>query len=120
MSSQLNHRSPARGATATLERRAALRHHSDSEIPCAAVPETEDEPWLAHVQDISTTGIGIIVDRYVEPETFLAVQMHGDDELLSYTVLVQVRNLRTQGDGSWRLGCEFARELTEEEVRTLL
>jgi hypothetical protein len=108
------------GTAPALERRAALRYHWDVEIPCSPVPECEDPSWSARVQDISTTGIGLVVDRYVEPETYLAVQLQCDEFLLSYTVLVQVKNLRTQGDGSWRLGCEFARTLSEEEVRTLL
>jgi hypothetical protein len=84
------------------------------------MPETDDEPWSARVQDISTTGIGLLVDRYVEPETLLAVELQGDEYVISYTVLVQVMNARAADAQRWRLGCAFTRELSEEEVRTLL
>jgi hypothetical protein len=108
------------GSLPTLERRAAVRYHSETLVPCAPVPEAEDDPWSARVQDISTSGIGLVVDRYVEPETLLAVQLQGDELVTSYTVLVEVRNARRQSDDSWHLGCAFARELSHEEVSGLL
>ena len=101
------------------ERRGAVRYPSQAATPCHPVPEG-DALCCARVVDISTTGIGLLVDSYVEPETLLAVELQGDDADATYTLLVEVRRAAKQGDGEWLLGCSFARELTETELRALL
>jgi hypothetical protein len=101
------------------ERRSAVRYPSQAATPCLPVPEGE-ALCCARVVDISTTGVGLLVDSYVEPETLLAVELQGEDPGASYTLVVEVRRATKQGEGEWLLGCSFARELTEAEMRALL
>jgi hypothetical protein len=103
----------------TLDRRAAVRYHCERDITCGPIPEG-DEGWSAQIQDISTTGIGLLVDRYIEPETYLAVEMPAEDPIMSYTFLVRVVRARAKGEEQWLLGCVFARELSDEELAELL
>jgi hypothetical protein len=106
---------PARSA----ERRAAVRYSCKLESALQPVPEG-DVFCSAVVVDISPTGIGLLVDRPIEPETLLAVELQSGDSSLSYTLLVEVRHARAGKAGEWRLGCAFARELSEYEVKALL
>jgi hypothetical protein len=106
--------------THPLDRRAAIRFHCDFDITCAPFPDGDEVFWSARVRDISLTGIGLLVDRYIEPETVLAVQLQGDESIESYTVLVQVMNTRQEADNQWLLGCAFARSLSNQEVSALL
>jgi hypothetical protein len=101
------------------ERRAAVRYPSQCATACHPVPEG-DALCSARVVDISTTGIGLLVDRFVEPETLLGVDMQCDEPALTYTLLVEVRHVTQRADGEWLLGCSFARELSQQEVQTLL
>ncbi len=67
------------------DRRAAVRYHCDLEISCSGFPESDDI-WLVRVQNISSAGMNLLVDRKVEPEALLAVRMQGEDPIPSYTV----------------------------------
>jgi PilZ domain len=110
----------ANGTTARrAERRGAVRHSCSFDTACHPVPEGVDL-CAARVQDISTTGVGLLVDRYVEPETFLGLDLQSEDESLAYTLLVQVRHAQARGEAEWFLGCAFARELSEYELEALL
>ena len=46
--------------------------------------------------------------------------LQGDDPTLSYVLLVEVRHARSRKEGEWLLGCAFARELSEYELKALL
>ena len=101
------------------ERRASVRYPSQCATPCHPVPEG-DVLCRARVVDISTTGVGLLVDSFVEPETLLGVEMQCDDPALTYTLLVEVRHTVKRAEGEWLLGCSFVRDLSEEELRALL
>jgi hypothetical protein len=101
------------------ERRAAVRYPSQSATACHPIPDG-DAVCSARVVDISTTGVGLVVDRFIEPETLLAIELPSDGPMPAYTLLVEVRHATARSDGEWRLGCSFARELNEDELRSLL
>jgi hypothetical protein len=110
---------PAGVPAEIAERRAAVRYPSQAATPCHPVPEG-DALCCARVLDISTTGVGLLVDDFVEPETLLAVELQGDNPALTYTLLVEVRRTTRREEGDWVLGCSFARDLSEDELRALL
>ena len=60
---------------------------------------TSEEAWA---QNLSETGIGLCLNHPLEPGTVLVI------------------HATLQGDGSWRVGCEFSRKLTGEEMDSLL
>ena len=101
------------------ERRAAVRFSCRRDTACHPVPEGE-QLCTARVVDISATGIGLLIDRPIEPETILAIDLQIDDLTLSYTLLVEVRHSRAHKDGDYLVGCVFGRELSEYELKALL
>jgi hypothetical protein len=101
------------------ERRAAVRYSCQLDSTCHPVPEGE-LICTARVVDISATGIGLLIDRPIEPETIMAIQLQKDDLSLSPTLLVEVRHARPRHDGDWLVGCVFGRELSEYELKALL
>jgi hypothetical protein len=102
-----------------VERRAAVRYACRLTSACQPMPEGESL-GPARVVDISSTGVGLLIDRPIEPETLLSVELQSDDPTLSYTLLVEVRHARARQPGEWLLGCVFARELSAFELKALL
>jgi hypothetical protein len=80
----------------------------------------EPEVVNANVADISPSGIGLFSPRRVEPGILLTLELRGQTDLPPLTILACVVRLRTVGDGTWLLGCNFIRELREPELRGLL
>jgi hypothetical protein len=106
-------------APCRAERRGAARYPCSFVTDCNPVPEGETL-CTATVQDISQTGVGLVVDRFVEPETFLGLELQSEDASLAYTLLVQVRHAQARGAADWFLGCVFARALSAYELHALL
>jgi hypothetical protein len=116
------------------ERRAWVRYKSRLKLVWQLLGMAKDELWLAKVQDVSATGIGLIVNRSVPRGTVLSLYLAPKsarppdatplpDELVtaeSPAVLVQVKHVTTLSPHECLLGCAFFVKLTEEELRDLL
>jgi PilZ domain len=100
-----------------VERRRASRHSSDMETTCQPVGSRDSATWDGWCRDISTSGIGLILSRRFEPGTLLAIDVENPAQGVSYNVLARVIHATAQEDGTWRLGCAFARELAEEDLQ---
>jgi serine/threonine protein kinase len=108
---------PDRASTARArsgrERRAARRYPTALGAACS--PLQGEGQWAAEVQDVSLTGVRLGLGRRFEPGAVLRVEVGA-----STSWLVRVRWVGEGKDGQWRLGCEFSRELSEEELKALL
>ena len=58
------------------------------------------------VRDISTGGLCLVLGRRFEPGAGLAIEVP-DAEGGSSTLLAKVVHVRTDGAGSWALGCAW-------------
>ncbi len=105
---------------AGIDRRAAVRHFVRPDIKGKASEPRCTRPWKAMIRDLSTTGVGMILNQSFDPDTELAVELFSPDMLLCYTVLTRVVHSNRQGNGSWLVGCRFVRELSPEELQNLL
>ena len=103
-----------------IDRRAAVRHFVKPGVTSTACIPQQTRPWKAIIQDLSTTGIGLVMLQSFDGGTELAVELFSPDMLLSYTVLTRVAHATQQANGSWLVGCRFVRELSEEELHNLL
>jgi hypothetical protein len=74
--------------------------------------------WGAAVCSLETRAVVLLVCYPFKLGTLLAVRLEGDRA--RHTVLARVQEAAESQDGSWRLGCELANALSDEELRDLL
>jgi hypothetical protein len=92
--------------------------------PCSAVCQVreyggsaEEFAW-AMVRDICPEGIGLALSSRVEPGAILDLEFRGVQ--FPRAVVAGVVHATRQTDGSWWVGCKFARPLTDDELHLLL
>lgn len=76
--------------------------------------------WPARVQDMSTSGLCLVLGRRFEPGAGLAIEVPGADDGSSSTLLARVVHVRAVGGGSWALGCSLVSPLSDEELESLV
>jgi hypothetical protein len=77
-------------------------------------------PITVHVKDISTKGIGLIVQSYIAPGTCLALPWMVGPPSKWRTLRVKVVRLSARRDGSWLVGCQFDKRLEQADVEQYL
>jgi hypothetical protein len=93
------------------ERRAFVRHFCD----IGAVVES----WPAQIEDVSRSGLKVIIGRRFEVGTILKVEVPLKGEESFSTFLARVVRAAPERIGSWCLGCAFLQEISEGELQDL-
>jgi hypothetical protein len=110
-----------RSLTATspeINRRGAVRFQCLRVISCI-VRASRERIW-GRVRDVSTTGMGFIVPKQVEPGTELEIELKSAVLLPEWHLRGRVIHATPRASGSWQIGCQFHEPLTDEQVRSLL
>jgi hypothetical protein len=103
---------------AAEERRVWIRHPCEVVATCQLVNTAPvGERLAARVQDISRGGINLVVNRRFDPNTLLSVELPGPTHHSPSTVLAYVVRVAPRPAGEWSIGCTFATELSDEELR---
>jgi hypothetical protein len=76
--------------------------------------------WPATIKDVSIGGVRLLLRRRFEPGTGLQIELPTVDGSDSYSVLVKVVYALSDGQGGWNLGCKFASQLGEDELRRVV
>jgi hypothetical protein len=101
--------------------RESLRYPANLATFCQKPSVQQGRPWSQTlVRDVSIDGIGLVVDRCFEPETFLEIDLQNTTCKRTSTLFVTVVHAAQQSDGTWLLGCTFLSPLTPEELEALL
>jgi hypothetical protein len=97
-----------------FERRVAERH--DCRLDATTQPlEAQDAlAWGATVRDVSRTGVGLAVCFPFRAGSYLAIDLNG------HTHLTRVAQVRDRDDGTWQIGCEFVKPLSDAQLEALL
>jgi hypothetical protein len=103
-----------------LERRRALRHPVHVETQCMLIALVKSDPWLVLIRDVSARGAGFEFPCPLPNGTFIVLELprHSRKDL-EKMVRAQIISSREQEDGTYLIGCSFARPLTEEEVERM-
>lgn len=94
-------------------------------FPCSvkATYERTDGPegvlCPAEVDNVSATGIGLLLDRPLELGSLLNLQLRHTDRDETRTILACVVHVTTRPGGQSLLGCNFIRELADEDLQAL-
>src|ERR1019366_2414970 len=98
-----------------LERRDDERQACSLEATSHPLEVGETLSWGAVVNDISAGGVGITLCYPFRPGTYLAVDLQSPGGMVR-TLMVRVLHVHDQTDGMWRLGCEFVKPLTQDDM----
>jgi hypothetical protein len=113
---QLGPTSPRR-LTGEEERRMRARYPANIEVPCRPAGAGDEASLPARVRNISLGGISLIVNRHFKPGDLLTVELPGGEGRPANQVLACVVHVTPRTAGEWALGCNFSRELTDEDLR---
>jgi hypothetical protein len=84
------------------------------------VRDEQGQLLAAEVCDISQRGIGLVLERRVEPASMLNIELPSKNELGVLKMVARVANVRSQPPGGWYVGCLFLRKLDDVELLALL
>ena len=102
-----------------IERRVSVRHLSGMEAMSRPLDVQDTISWGATVRDISAGGIGLMVCYPFRRGTYLAVDLLGTNGALR-TLLTRVIHTEDLPDGTWLVGCEFVKPLTDSDLELMI
>ena len=102
------------------DKRTWMRHTSVLRANYRKVGDPIDVSHPAEVLNISANGIGLAVAPSLAAGSLLNVDLHDKDGRMVRTILACVVHTTQRSGGDYALGCNFIRELNEEELKTLL
>jgi serine/threonine protein kinase len=115
-----------RGQRPAKERRRATRYPCTlatlCELATSIHPEEDSllDRWPGKVLNLSATGIGLLLDRRIEPGTVVGVVLESPDGSFQYrTELKMVRSIPSEGK-KWFIGGAFVTPLEKGDLRKLL
>lgn len=98
------------------ELRADARHFTHL---LALSPGDATRKHVAVVRDISLTGCRVEASDVYQPGTRMTVELYNPRRHTARTQVLVVRHASPQANGKTLLGCQFLRQLSEEELREL-
>jgi hypothetical protein len=102
------------------ERRGAERFPVNNDTACTFLsPVLEDFPPV-RIQNISNSGIGLIVSDRLAAGMLLAVGLANPTRSFAKTVMVRVVHVTPQAGGTFLVGGSFETPLTYEELRSMV
>ncbi len=109
----------ARARPTPPDLRAWERSPCDVRAVCQTVSGAEP-PWAAQVLNVSPAGMALAVEREVSNGALLSAVLHGPHGGEPLTILACVVHVSERAGGGRMLGCNFIRELSEDDLRRLL
>jgi hypothetical protein len=99
--------------------RAWVRFPCNVETICYSVDTVPGEQLPARILNISAGGLGLLLPCQFESRTLLNLLLPPQPGEPPRRVLVRVVTAKPYGQGDWFLGCEFADQLSDEELAAL-
>lgn len=84
------------------------------------VGKLENFWWRSQIQDISMSGIGLLLNKRFRPGTHLAVELPDPEGTSARKLLTRVVHTHPQAEGGWLLGCALIDKLSHDEIEALL
>jgi hypothetical protein len=100
--------------------RSWVRFSCSVQAVCDTVPANGRAPEAVQVINLSPSGVGLMVPRQIETGSMLSLELRSPSGRHACTMLACVVHASGRDSGNWALGCNFIRELTDQEMQTLL
>jgi hypothetical protein len=101
------------------ERRQSVRFPSSLDAICWQPDSPHGEPWSAIVENISVGGIGLLSRRPIEKGSRFLIKLQNNFVDMSSPMQARAVHVSPMGEESWLIGCEFLRELDENQQESL-
>jgi hypothetical protein len=101
------------------DHRAFDRRPCNVSARCLLVGGEAEGAWDARVLNISPAGMAVHVTRDIPNGSLLSAQLQGTPGRAPLTILACVVHVANQTDGAHVLGCNFIRELRDEDLQQL-
>jgi hypothetical protein len=104
-----------------VERRAWVRYPTKRDTFCQPRTARKDRDlwWQAEIHNISAGGIGLVLTRRFAPGTILSVELPSSSQSSVILQLARVAHASHRADGRWLIGCEFAKQLRDDDLKAL-
>jgi hypothetical protein len=101
------------------DHRAFDRRPCNVSAQCLLVGGEAEAAWPARILNISPAGMALHVTRAIANGCLMSAQLQGAPGRAPLTILACVVHVSTQSDGGHVLGCNFIRELGEQDLQRL-
>ncbi len=102
------------------EQRTWVRHPCNLKATYQRIGEEDDQAYSAQVLNVSPSGVGLLLQDQVDPGSLMNLRLHNPNGDLVRTILACVVHSTQRANGELVVGCNFIRELAEDEVQSLL
>lgn len=102
------------------DQRTWVRYSCGLKANCRKVGDSLDISHPAEVLNISANGIGLAVSPSLHSGALLNVDLLDKEGRMVRTILACVVHTTQRAGGDYAVGCNFIRELSDEELRSLL
>ena len=109
-----------RKSPAPEDQRTWVRFPCRARATCQVLGADPEAPWPVEVQNISPSGIGLRVERDLEPGALLTLDLQDPSGQVRTSILARVIHVAEQEGGRRALGCNFIRELSEADLKSLV
>jgi hypothetical protein len=99
-----------------------VRLASDLAVTCRTSARNKEVGWPGRARDISSAGVGLILQHRFRPGTHLVVELRrgtGAFLLAVAATVVHTEAIQVDGHHCWLLGCTFDEPLSDEELQAL-
>jgi hypothetical protein len=104
-------------APAETEQRKWVRFRSKARASYALVAANEESRQQAQVINLSANGVALCLEQSVQAGALLNLELHGPTS--SRIILACVVRVEPEAEGLWLVGCNFIRDLTDQELEAL-
>ena len=108
------------GESLRLEKRSYSRFPIDPKACWNINVIVEEQLRFATVRNLSRRGIGLILDRKLEPGSSFSAELTSLSGLCSRSHELRVARVTAQSGGRYAVGCKFDNPLTHQQLETLL
>jgi c-di-GMP-binding flagellar brake protein YcgR len=84
------------------------------------IGDPANRSFSAQVINLSANGVGLEVTLAIDAGALLSVDLIGTEEKVIRTILACVVHVTTKSSNHWSLGCNFIRQLSEEDLKALI
>src|SRR5262249_25900832 len=100
--------------------RAWVRCTPRQKSPCYLSALHDQETWTATVRNLCAGGVGLVLERPIDPGRFVFVELENASAPFSRLVLARVAHCSAPNDSGHLLGIEFVEALGAAELRMFL